>query len=160
MGWQVWGDDFTSADFTGVSKFQTFRPNKNIILKNVRTWFIFINDPIFTDINLKIYSNEVRSGDNTPVQLITTSLSKTKSELITLENGIKETGFEFPDSIPLNANTFYNIVINGTGYSPSDTSYICWMKAFPDPVYSTGLSSTFENLGIAPYQMYLISGDY
>lgn len=160
MGWTVWGDDFTSADFTGVSKFQTFRPNKDIILKNIRTWFIFINDPIVTDISLKIYSNEVRSGDNTPVELIATSIAKPKSELITLENGVKETGFEFANTVSLGANTWYNVVVNGTGYTPSDTSYVCWKKAFPDPVYTTNFVASFEKLAKAPYQMYLISGDF
>ena len=160
MGWRVWGDDFTSSDFTGKAKFQSFRSNKNVILKNVRTWFIFINDPIFTDISLKIYSNEVRNGDNTPVELIATSIAKPKSELITLENGVKETGFEFSDSIPIQKDTFYNVVINGTGYNPTDTSYICWMKAFPDPVYTTDFTPAFETLGKAPYQVYFISGDY
>lgn len=160
MGWRVWGDDFKSDDFSNPNKFQTFRPNKDIILENVRTWFIFINDPIFTDINLKIYSNEVRNGDNTPVELIATSISKPKSELITLENGVKETGFEFANPISLGENTWYNVVINGSGYLPTDTSYICWMKAFPDPVYTNNFTPSFEVLGKAPYQMYIISGDY
>lgn len=160
MGWRVWGTDFESGELASTAKFQTFRPNADILLRYVRTWFIFINDPIFTDLSVKLYSNEVRSGDNTPVELLASTDARTKSELITLENGVKETGFEFSSVIPLQANTYYNIVINGTGYIPTASSYIAWMKAFPDPVYSTDYTPAIETINYAPYQVYFISGVY
>lgn len=160
MGWRVWADDFTSADFTGASKFQTFKTNKDVVLKAFRTWVVVINDPVFTNISAKIYSNEVRSGDNTPVKLLTTSTDvRTKAEVHTLAHGVKEIYFTFND-FPLQKDTQYNLVLNGTGYSPTDSSYLAWMKAFPDPVLPNDYAEAWETLSLAPYQVYMIGGEY
>lgn len=160
MGWRVWGDDFTSSDFTSTNKFQTFKTNKDVVLKGFRTWVIVINDPIFTNMNAKIYSNEVRSGDNTPVKLLTTSTdSRSKAEVHTLEHGVKEIYFTFND-FPLQKDTLYNLVINGSGYSPTDSSYLAWMKAFPDAVYPNDFTVAWEKLYQSPYQVYMIGGEY
>jgi len=160
MGWKVWGDNWETGELDNTNKYQTLRVNNsNIILRWVRTWVIVINDPVFTDLNMKIYSNEVVSGDNTPKKLLHTSLTPdlTKTQIIALENGVKEIYFKF-NEVPLQKDTFYNFVVNGDGYVPTASSYLCWMKAFPDPVYSNNFTPTLERLPYAPYQMYIGGG--
>lgn len=160
MAWTVWGDDWESGQLSNTEKFQTMKFNKNTVLRAIRTWVIVINDPVFTDLNMKIYSNEIVSGDNTPVKLLHTSTdSRTKAEVHTLEHGVKEIYFTFND-VPLQSETFYNFVINGTGYVPTGSSYLAWMKAFPDPVYSNNFTPSLETLNIAPYQIYAIGSDF
>lgn len=158
MTYSAWGDDFSSADMTGVSKFVTFKPNKNIVVRYIRTAFVIYNDPVFTDLNAKIYSV---GADNVPVELLHTSTdSRTKAEIHTLANGVKSTYFTFND-IPLQENTYYNLVINGTGYLPTTNSYIAWKLAFPDPVYRDPIYTYgFANINRCPFDIELVSGEF
>lgn len=159
MGSLVFGDNFEASDFSSAAKFQTIKFNKNVIVRAFRTWIIVYNDPVFTNLNMKIYSNDVVSGDNTPKLLLHTSTDvRTKAEIHTLANGIKEIYFTFAD-INFQANTLYNVVINGTGYAPTLTSYLNWMHGFPDPVCDTDYIAAMETLSFSPYQVYAIGAE-
>lgn len=159
MTYRIWADDFSSADMTGVTKFVTFKPNKNIALRAVRAKFVVYSDPVFTDIHARIYS--ANASDNTPgVLLYTSSDVRTKAEVHTLANGVKETYFTFAD-VPLQADTYYNVVINGTGYIPTANSYLAWCLAFPDPIYRDPLFTyNFNNITRCPFEINLVSGDF
>lgn len=159
-GWTVYGDPWESGELANTNKFQTIKYKDNIILKAIRTWVIVVNDPTFTNLTMKIYSNTVVSSDNTPVKLLYTSTNTlTKSEIITLANGVKEIYFTF-DDVPMQEETLYNLVINGAGYVYSSSSHLAWMKAWPDPVYTAGYTPTSESLAVAPYQVYAIGGKF
>lgn len=159
MAWTVWGKNFDTGELSNTNLFCTFRMNSDTILKAVRTWFIVYNDPVFTNLNCKIYSDEVRSGSHTPVKLLHTSTDvRTKAELHTLPYGVKETYFTF-DEIPLQGDTWYNLVINGTGYTPTSTSYLAWMHSYPDPVL-TGYTPALETINLSPFAIYFIGGEY
>lgn len=160
--WRVWGESFSDAsDLTSTRVFQPVRFNKNVILKGVRTWVVVYNNPTFTNLNMKIYSNDAQQSSYTPKEVVSTSNDvRTKSEIHTLSNAVKEIYFTF-DDIPLNGEDFYNFVINGTGYSPTSSSYLAWMKGFPDPVYDEGLPAfTMVSIGGAPFQIYFIAGEF
>ena len=158
MTYKVWAVDFTSDDMTGISKFVTFKPNENITVRALRTNFIVYNDPVFTSLNAKIYSV---GPDNVPVELIYSSTDvRTKAEIHTLPNGDKSTYFTFNDVL-IQANTYYNLVINGTGYIPTTNSYLAWRLAFPDPVYRDPLFTYgFSNINRCPYALEIIAGDF
>lgn len=160
MGWTVWGDVFESGQLSDTSMFCSVSFGENIILRAMRTWVIAYNDPTFTDLSMKIYSNEPVGGYNTPKKLLYTSTDvRTKAEILTLENGVKEIYFTFDDE-PINGNDIYNVVLSGSGYVPTGSSYLAWMKAWPDPVYASGFTPTYENLMVAPYQIYAIGGRF
>lgn len=152
----VWANPFTSSEMTNTDKFIKFKTNKNLVVKGVRTAFVVYNDPVFTSLNAKIYSEDAGPGE-----LLYTSIdSRTKAEIHTLANGVKETYFTFND-IPLQSDTEYNLVINGSGYAPTDNSYLAWKAAFPDPIYSDpGFQYIFTTLNRCPFEMYLIAGEY
>lgn len=161
-GWKVYGDPFESGELANTNKFVTAKFINNKILIGVRTWIICYNDPKFTSLNMKIYSNEVVGGLNTCKKLLYTSTNTIlKSEIITLDNGAKEIYFDF-NKIPINGDDRYNFVLSGSGYVYSSSSHIAWMKAFPDPVYAggSGYTPTMENMGVAPYHIYFIGGDF
>jgi len=152
MAWTVYGDKFETADFTGTTVSQQFSPKSNIYLRAVRAWFIVYNDPTVTTINAKIYSG------STPGELIATSTdSISKAELCALDYGIKEVYFTFND-VPLEADSDYSLVINGTGYTASAGSFIAWRRAWPDPV-TGGFTPTSNNLMVSPFTMYLVGAD-
>lgn len=160
MAWTVFGDDWETGQLANTDKFQTIKFNSNLILRAIRTWIIVINDPVFTNLHMEIYSNEVIGADNTVKKYLHTSTDvRTKAEIHTLPHAVKEIYFTFND-ISVQANTFYNLVINGTGYVPTPSSYLAWMKGFPDPVYNNDFVPALETLPVAPYQLYAIGGSY
>lgn len=155
MGWRVFGERWATSELTDTTKAQKFKPNDDMLLLAVRTWVIVYNNPTYTSLNMKIYSNNAGS----PGTLLHTSDNvQLKADVCTLANGVKEIYFAFnaPQGVPLQASDYYHIVINGSGYTGSDSAHLAWMKAFPDPVYQTGISVTFENLAVSPYAMYFI----
>ncbi len=160
MAWTVWAHDWESGELANTTLFQPFRMNTDTIVKAVRTWIVVYGDPTFTDLNAKIYSDEVRSGDHTPVKLLHTSDSRTKAQIHTDLYGVRETWFEFTNTAALQGDTWYNLVINGTGYSPTSNSYLAWRHAYPDPVLSTDYVAAVENINSAPFDIYFIGGDY
>lgn len=152
MGWTVWGTELISTDLTSTAIYQPITFNDDIILRAVRTWVIVYNDPVFTDLSLKIYSNDA----GLPKKLLATSTNViTKAEMITETNGVKEIYFEF-NYPSFNGADTYHFVLNGTGYAPAGGSHLAWMKAFPDAVYQGGYTPALETIGVAPYQLYCI----
>lgn len=151
MAWRVFGEWIPTAGATDLSVYQKFKTTNNKILVAVRTWFVFYNDPSVTSIALKIYSN----NGGSPGKLLYTSNSLTKSTIITSANGVRECYFEFNsgNGVHLKGGDYYHLVFSAVGYTGDSSAHIAWMKAYPDPVYTGGWSTTHENLGIAPYQM-------
>lgn len=135
MAWSLYGRPFASGELANTNAFVCFRPNHNMLLRAVRTWVIVNNDPTFTDLRGHIYSTD-EATVKTPKQIIKSSTNiLTKSEIITLDNGVKEIYFEFGD-VPLVAGAFYGFVLSGSGYSYTTGSHLAWKLAWPDPVYS------------------------
>lgn len=150
--WRVWGDDFSTAAMTDTSMYQRVTFDRNYIIRGVRTWLIFYNDPALTNVNMKIYSDE----GGLPRKLLATSTNTlTKAEIITLENGVKEIYFDFND-FPVKQDNSYHFVINGTGYTGSVSSHVAWMKGYPDPVLDQTPAPSFSNLLTSGYQLYFI----
>lgn len=159
MAWKVFADHFETSDLTSAARFQSVTFGNDLILRAIRTWVVVYNNPSFTHLNMKIYSNEVISTVNTPKKLIATSTNvQTKAQIHTLENGVKEIWFEF-DYPVYNGSDIYNIVINGTGYTYAEGSHLAWVKGYPNPVYSGGYTPALETLPYAPYELYFIGAD-
>ena len=130
--------------------------NTNTILKGMRTWVIFVNDPTLIDLSMNIYTDE--AGEKG--KLLTSSTnSLTKAQMITDTNGVKEIYFNF-DDFPMDADIEYQFGLTGTGPSFTASSYIAWMVAYPDPVYRTGLTVNFHLITTAPFVMYFIGAEY
>ena len=157
MAWTVYGTVYESAsDLTDTTLSQPVKPKTNLLLRGVRTWIIFVDDPVITSFNMKIYS----SDNNTPKKLLYTSTdSRTKAELLSDNSGVKETYFTFND-VPLNGETTYHFVLNGVGYTPTSSSYVAWRRGWPDPVYQAGFTPNKFNLGGSPFELYLIGGEF
>lgn len=155
MAWEVWGDVLETSDLTSTNKFQPVTFGGDDIIRAIRVWIIVYNNPTFTDLCLKIYSNQ----NNTPKKLLATSTNViTKAQLCTLDNGIKEVWFEF-DFPVFNKSDKFHLVLNGTGYTGLESSHLSIMKAFPDPVYSSGYVPAIETMLYAPYQYYFIGAE-
>lgn len=162
MGWEVYGQPYDTGELSDTSYYQSFRLNQDTIIKTIRTWFIVFNDPIFTDLTAKIYATDDQIEDGTfpPTKLLHTSDSRLKSQIHTLDYGARETWFQFSPTIPLEGNTWYALVINATGYIPTSSSYLCWMHAYPDPVYQTNWTPSRYTVGKSPFQIYFEGASY
>lgn len=150
MGWKVYGKEMLAGELTGSGVSQVVIPDIDTILIGVRLWLIFVGDPVLADLNLKIYGND--SIDDTASSLLhTSSDTRTKAEIITLANGVKEIYFTF-NEVNLNQGDKYHFVLNGTGYVPVvGSSYVAWRVAWPDPVYRNNYTPTSVNLTTAPF---------
>lgn len=154
MGWRVYADTYNSDSEMG-DKTQRVIFNKNIILRYVRCWVVFYNNPGVTSLNMKIYSD---NGGAKGALLHTSTNSLTKAQMITLANGIKEIYFSFPD-IQLDGVNTYHFALDGTVSGLSASSTVAWKHTFPDPYYRTGLALTLEELQVSPYDLYFIGAE-
>jgi len=156
MGWRVWGEQLTTADFSGTPRvYQAVKFNSDIILRACRTWIIFYNDPAITSVQMRIYSN----NGGVPGKLIHTSTNTlTKAECITLQNGVKEVYFDFNFPV-FKAEDTYHFVLWGNGYTGDSTSHVAWMRGFPDPVHTAGISAGYQYLLRYPFQIYFIGSE-
>lgn len=157
MGWRLVGTKILTGELSGTTHYQPFTPTKNTILRAVRTSLIGYNNPSFTSINMKLYSD---NGGVPGILIATSTNSQTPAALKpgALSHYVTETWFEF-DDISLKADSMYHLVLNGVSYVGTESSHLAWMRGWPDPVYREGISVTFEVGRIAPHQFYLIGAD-
>lgn len=133
MAYRVWCTRWDTGELADTTVFQPIKFNSNIVLRAIRAVVVVVDNPTFTDLNMKIYS----SRNNSPQKLLhTSSNSITKAQLHTADNGVKECYFQFADP-SLEADTTYQLVINGTGYTPTATSLLAWKHAFPENIYAS-----------------------
>jgi len=159
MAWEVWGNPYLTGELSNTTRHQPVIFHDDIVLRACRTWVVIYNNPVFTNLQMKIYSSELVGGSQVPKKLLhTSSNSPTKAEIITLSNGVKEIYFDF-DFPVFSANDTYHFVLSGTGYTGTTDSHIAWQKAFPDPVNRTGLTLSANDIGIAPFQLYFIGSE-
>lgn len=156
--WRTFGQQVFTADVGSQSVYQRFQVPKKYLLLSVKTWMIFYNNPTFSGLWIELWSDL----GGKPGQLLKSSKVRLKSELLTKANGFLEIPFDFsaPLGVTLQASDWYHLVINASGYTGDASSHISWMKAFPDPIYDTGYTPTFENLSIAPYQLSMIGAAF
>lgn len=157
MGYRCWGERFLTANFSGTPVHsQRLEMANDTVLKAVRSRFVIYNNPTFTLLSMKIYSDV----DGNPGQLLYTS-SKTwiKSEITSYDHGAIEIYFDFDSEPPLAAGMVYHLVPWLTGYTGDGTSHVAWVKAFPDPYYDTGLTVEHVELATLPYVVGLIGAD-
>lgn len=160
MGAKVWGRVYNSGELATTAVYQPVKPNNNLILKGLRTWLVFYDNPVVDNFIMKIYSDRTDTVAHAPGVLLHTSTNTfAKSDIITLANGYKEIYFDF-DNVNLNESTWYNFVINAETYTPAGDAHVAWRLAFPDPVYATNLQVTTSKLNVFPHAIYFIAGEF
>ena len=152
--WQVYADSYNTDGELG-EKTQKVTFNKNVIIRYIRIWIVVYDDPPFTSLNMKIYSDDNGSKG---VLLHTSTNALTKANVVTLDNGVKEIYFTFND-IQLDGLNPYHFALDGSSSGFSASSHIAWKQSWPDPFYRTGLSLTFEELSTSPYDIYFIGAE-
>jgi len=151
VSWKVYSIPYyTDASLTDTSVKQglTFT-EENKVLKAVRIWLVFYNNPTFTSLNCKIYSSNL-------LLLHTSTNTQSKADLISLDYGVKETYFEFNNPTMVK-NELYYFVLNATGYTgASETKHIGWRNTYPDEYYPTSPALTKLDLYKFPLAIYPI----
>lgn len=152
--WKVYGNILETAEINGTDKSQAMKikMNSNSIVKAIRTWFVFYNDPVFTELRLRIYEDQ---GGVAGKLIATSSNFFAPADVQTDAYAHKGLYFELPD-IALKATQFYHVLPYAVGYTGNDSTHIAWSKAFPDPEYRDGLSLTFESMHVSPYRLAIV----
>lgn len=152
--WTHYGDEFSTSDLTTKSRYLRFSPDRNIVMKAMRTWIILYNPPNFTDLTCKLYADVA----GMPAGLIASSTTMwDKADLLTTQNyGAKEIYFDFSPTISLNETLYYHFVLSASNYTYADQSHLAWRKAWPDPIYG---QATFNSLLRSHYMFSLVGAD-
>lgn len=159
MAQTIWGDRFLTSEASTITadKSQKVTFTKNRLLVAIRSKWVFFNNPSLTDITFRIYGER----DSAPGLLLFTSTTRTKAELITADNGIIESYWEFnsPDGVPLRKDTPYWFVPILTGYTGTVSSHVAWAKDWPDVVYKNS-GTAYEDLHRAKRFLTFISAEF
>lgn len=154
MAWEIYGRPYynTSEMSDTTVKQEVVFDGYNPILKAVRVELILHGNPVFTSLNMKIYSSTL--------VLLHTSSPRLSADLIADDYTIVETYFEFANVNLVKGETYY-FVINATGYSgASGASHIAWKNTYPDPFYGSGSANTKVELNRYPLTILLITSRF
>lgn len=152
MAQDWYGRSLIGAELTGTTTYQPFIPNSNILMNAIKVLVMIYNNPSFTGLTAKIYSD--RGG--VPLKLLHTSTNSwTKAQITAQDNGLREIYFEF-SNIPLQAETRYHVVFQATGYTGTDDSHVAMMTYFPDIVYQEGLTINQVYLSTMPIHLVIL----
>ena len=156
MTWTVWAESYdTAGSLQDLSISQGLKFTKNLIVEQVRIWGVFVNNPLFANLQMKVYANDEEQPQITPTVLMHTSTNKwMMSDLITEANGLAEIYFNFT-GFHAKKDVTYSFVMNGDCYFPNATSYFAWKKAYPDPVIKEGFVPTAVNIGVSPLEIFV-----
>lgn len=150
MAWQVFAERLETADFSGSpSHSATAVFTDNIALKAVRTWVVIFNSPVFTQLEMRVYSNRGTSAD---ILLHTFTKTWTLSEITDQPYAVREIYFDATNALPLNGGDTYHFVLWATGYTGTASSHIGWVRTLDDPPYG-GYTPDMKDLNQAPFRM-------
>lgn len=148
--WRVFGERLETADM--VAPFRVWQPAKmkqNVVLKAIRSWFVFQNQPVFSDLKMRVY----RNVNDVVGELIAESSNSYPSPISTMPGAVAELFFEFEQGPSLEAEDTYHFVFYAAGYTGDETSHIAWVRGLPDPVYPTGITVSITKAGEMPFKL-------
>jgi hypothetical protein len=131
--------------------------SEDFILKVIRTWVILYNDPTFSALWLRVYSN---NGGYPGKLLHTSSNYWTRDQVSAQDNAARELYFEFDNTPVFKAGDLYHIAPWLDDYIGTDDSHVAWRKDFPDPCYRQGLTINMNQLGKFPYAVRFIGAEF
>jgi len=165
MAWKVFGERFN--DLSGVEACQKFKAPDNFFLRGSQHWLIFLDSPVWTELSMSIYSDrngspgvEIKKSSKTwtAAQIIADGVQLEGGAAFTaLRNGNIKLYFDW-DDFQLRKDLFYHFVLQATGYAGTAAKHIAWRKAWPDPAYRTGVTTTIISQGKDPLSVEGIVG--
>ena len=156
MTWRVYHDNLATSDLSDTNFSTKFKMLKNVILTGIRMQILFQDDPSFTNVTLKLYASKADLSLGALIANSTTTLAK--AAIFTQNSSVSDLFFAF-SNINLRVDETYFVVLNGAGYTGTDSSYIALVRSWPDPFYKTNVDSGFAKLGIAPFTVLFIGSD-
>lgn len=154
MGYRCWAERFVTADFSGTPvHYQSLKPTDSIALKAIRSRFVIYNSPTFTTLSMRVYSG-VSSAPGALLHTFDTTW--TKAQITSYANAAMEIYFEFTNPRHFHSGDTYYFVPWITGYTGDENSHVGWIKAFPDPAYTTGLTVNPTTIAALPYNIGII----
>lgn len=150
MAWKVFAERLLTADFSG-SPTHSARAvfTNDIALKAVRTWVVLFNAPIFTQLEMRIYSNLSNAPD---ILLHTFDTTWQLSDISDQDYAVREIYFNSAFAFPILSGETYHFVLWPTGYTGDETSHIGWVRTLDDPTYA-GYTPDMKELNASPYRM-------
>jgi hypothetical protein len=155
---RVYGEKFDTSDaaLTIPRIYQKTRINKDFVLKALRTHIVIYGSPVFTQLEMRIYSDKAGS----PLRLIHTfDKIWTLAELSALPYAYKEIYFDFSTSRFLKGLDYYHFALWPTGYTGTSESHIAWVRGYPDPNNTIDVTLSPSKISTVPFYMGFIGGE-
>lgn len=154
MTWSLYGEKLETADMSGTLRvFQPFVLEKSRDIKAFKTWLIYFNSPVFTNLYLRVYSDR----DGYPGSLLWTSDKYwTSSEVSTEAYAAKELWFDFDNPISLRKNTTNHLVLYASGYTGDGLTHLAWVRGIPDPNNEIDITINTKNVARVPFYLGVI----
>lgn len=150
MAWRVFAEQMFTADYSGSPTHSAKAVmDYDLALKAVRTWVVMFNSPVFTQLQMRIYSN---SGGYPLDLLHTFTKTWTLAEITSQPYAVREIYFDTTNAFPLIGGETYHFVLWATGYTGTASSHIGWVRTLDDPPYP-GFTPEMTDLGIAPFRI-------
>jgi hypothetical protein len=156
VAWRVWGTWISTADVAGSSPVLSmpFTPTKDTVLHVIRTWVTWTGAPVVSNLQMRVYAD--RSGS--PSALLWTSQPLPRASFVDNMHGAKEVPLVFSPKPWLKQGVKYHLALWPNGYTGTESSHLAWMRAFPDPAYTSGMSVNGAKLATLPFAVAFIGG--
>lgn len=148
---RYWWEWFPTSDFAG-SAPRVISPvdfDRDYHINAIRTWVMIHGSPVFSSLQMRVYS---RIGDTIGNLLHTSSNSWTLAQLTDEAYAAREVYFTFDNPIPIKADR-YMFALWANGYTGTEESCLGWIKAFPEPIYTAGLTINPTKIGVLPFKI-------
>lgn len=158
MSLRVYGERLVTADFAGTIPrvYVSVTFNKNFVLKAVRTWVIIYNNPTFTALQLRVYSNK----NGAPAQLIHTFDKQwSLAEITDYDYALKEIYFDVTLPRFFKDEDVYHFALWATDYTGDGSSHVAWKRGYHDPNAVLSVVPNTANLLHVPPNMAFIGAD-
>jgi hypothetical protein len=86
----------------------------------------------------------------------TSNTTWTKSQITSENNAAREIYFEFTPALKVISGESLHFGLWASGYTGTDSAHLGWIKAFPDPINTTGLTVTPDKIGTLPVKIAII----
>lgn len=155
--WSVYGHPIYSTMTAKIDIHQSITFDKPVIVKACRIWLVLNNPPSFTNLEMRIYTEDSSVPANYHL-LHSSTNTLDKSDLMTENYACKEVYFEF-NNINLSKDREYFFTIAADDYDGTNDSHIAWRNTFPDPIfdlYDGSPTLDASNISLYPLTFYPI----
>lgn len=157
MSYRVYCTEFSSTDLTNGNLSASIVMNKNYLIRYVRTSVVILNSAPFTNLRMKIYTDDGYGSKSS--LLYTSTNSYTTAQITTSSHAVRNIYFTF-DDVPVNSGRYHFVLTASPTGGYTDPALMYWQSSYPYPEHQGGFALIHQNLPKFPYKICLIGAEF